>query len=418
MSGSLNTTRSSVEMAISISIMLVFGWLVQAQTSLTPRILAAEVSVPGVVVDHTPKTAGIYVGSPSLAILSDGTYVASHDEFGPQSTERTCAKTRVFASSDRGQTWRHLADVNGQFWSSLFVHRGDLYLLGTWSHYGNLVIRRSSDGGRTWSEPQDAQTGLLREGRFHCAPVPIVSHAGRIWRAVEDTSDPARWGLPFRARVLSASEDGDLLRADSWVLSEPLAGDPAWLEKQFNGFLEGNMVLDPAVRLFNILRVDLPHVPEKAAMVLVSEDGRQLSFAPDRDFIDLPGGAKKFTIRYDPLSKYYWSLTNVVPKAFRNRKPASVRNTLALVRSRDLRQWEIRCALLHHPDPVYHGFQYPDWVFDEQDIVAAVRTAYDDSAGGAHNAHDANYLTFHRFQDFREMTWDKSVLPREEFLDQ
>ena len=30
------------------------------------------------------------------------------------------------------------------------------------------------------------------------------------------------------------------------------------------------------------------------------------------------------------------------------------------------------------------------------------RTAYDDGLGGAHNAHDANYLTFHRIADFRK----------------
>ena len=35
--------------------------------------------------------------------------------------------------------------------------------------------------------------------------------------------------------------------------------------------------------------------------------------------------------------------------------------------------------------------------------VAAVRTAFDDDATGAHNAHDANYLTFHRWNNFRSL---------------
>jgi len=43
------------------------------------------------------------------------------------------------------------------------------------------------------------------------------------------------------------------------------------------------------------------------------------------------------------------------------------------------------------------GFQYADWVFDGNDILAAVRTAYN----GAHNLHDSNMITFHRLQDFR-----------------
>lgn len=35
--------------------------------------------------------------------------------------------------------------------------------------------------------------------------------------------------------------------------------------------------------------------------------------------------------------------------------------------------------------------------------------------GGAHNAHDANYLTFHRFENFRELTPADSVVLRETF---
>ncbi|MGQ9562648.1 MAG: sialidase family protein [Thermogutta sp.] len=375
---------------------------------------AEEPAVPGVVIDHSPKTSGIYIGSPSLAILPDGTYVASHDEFGPASTERTRARTRIFTSSDRGETWQHLSDVDGQFWSSLFVHKGDLYLIGTWSHYGNLVVRQSKDGGKTWTEPVGAQAGLIREGAFHCAPVPIVVHAGRIWRASEDTTDPKRWGLPFRARVISAPIDADLLRADSWTLSEPLVGDSTWLTNRFNGFLEGNMVITPDGKLVNILRVDCPE-GGKAAVVTVSPDGTKLSFDPDKDFIDFPGGAKKFTIRFDSQTKRYWSLVNAVPLKYSDRKAASVRNTLALTSSDDLRHWTIHCALLHHPDPVFHGFQYPDWLFDGEDIVAVVRTAFDDEAKGAHNAHDANFLTFHRFRNFRSLNWSNSVLKPEEF---
>jgi hypothetical protein len=34
-----------------------------------------------------------------------------------------------------------------------------------------------------------------------------------------------------------------------------------------------------------------------------------------------------------------------------------------------------------------------DWQFDGNEIIAATRTALN----GAHNFHDANHLTFHRF---------------------
>ena len=129
------------------------------------------------------------------------------------------------------------------------------------------------------------------------------------------------------------------------------------------------------------------------------------TFDPAHDVIDLPGGAKKFSIRFDPQTKAWWTLATATPKEFQSDsvKPASIRNTLALLKSTNLRDWETRAILLQHPDTKTHAFQYPDWQFDGADIIAAIRTAFDDDAGGAHNAHDANYLTFHRFEKFREL---------------
>jgi hypothetical protein len=365
--------------------------------------------VPGVVIDHSAASSGIYIGSPSIAILPSGEYVASHDQFGPKSSEHRRAITRVFRSADKGETWRHLSDINGQFWSTLFVHRGALYILGTLGHYRHVVIRRSSDGGRSWSEPKDGNTGLLLEGRYHCAPVPVVIHQGRIWRAVEDTTEPRRWGLPFRAMMMSASADGELLRAESWTATNRLSGASAWLSGKFNGWLEGNAVVTPEGRIVDVLRVDCPE-GGKAAIVAVGQDGRSASFNPAEGFIDFPGGAKKFTIRYDAESKRYWSLANYVPPKHRGPRAGSIRNTLALTSSADLRRWRVECILLYHPDTARHGFQYPDWQFDGDDIVAAIRTAYDDGLGGAHNAHDANYLTFHRVRGFRRLTLADSVV--------
>jgi hypothetical protein len=85
------------------------------------------------------------------------------------------------------------------------------------------------------------------------------------------------------------------------------------------------------------------------------------------------------------------------------------RNTLALCSSPDLRNWEVRSIVLYHPDREKHGFQYVDWVFDGAGIIAVSRTAFDDEEGGAHNQHDANYLTFHRISGFRTLTMKDSV---------
>ena len=71
-------------------------WCAAAETDLS--------EVPGVVIDHQPQASGRYVGSPSIAVLPGGDYVASHDQFGPKSTEHQRAITKVFRSADRGRS--------------------------------------------------------------------------------------------------------------------------------------------------------------------------------------------------------------------------------------------------------------------------------------------------------------------------
>jgi hypothetical protein len=77
--------------------------------------------------------------------------------------------------------------------------------------------------------------------------------------------------------------------------------------------------------------------------------------------------------------------------------------------SPDLRRWEIRCIVLYHPDVNKHGFQYLDWLFEEDDIIAVARTAWGAGAEAAPRQHDANYLTFHRFRNFRKLTLEDSA---------
>jgi hypothetical protein len=210
--------------------------------------------------------------------------------------------------------------------------------------------------------------------------------------------------------MLSVPVGADLLDARHWTCSNFLPGDPKWLEGAFGGWLEGNAVVTRQGALLDLLRVDTAAGPEKAALVSITPDGKRASFSPETGFINFPGGAKKFTIRYDDRSARYWSVTSVAPgKPASATPPASLRNTLALICSPNLKDWIVRTILLWHPDSAMHGFQYVDWLFDGDDLVAACRTAFDDEAGGAHNYHDANFLTFHRWSHFRDLTWADGV---------
>jgi hypothetical protein len=366
-------------------------------------------NVPGVVIAHYPKSEQKYVGSPGIAIVGQGIYLAKHDEFGPASSEFSSAVTQLYRSEDAGKSWRHTHTINGLFWASIFTLEDSVYLLGTDKHHGNVVIFRSQDGGRTWTRPTDGENGLLRAGEYHTAPVPVVLHDGRIWRGIEDAGNGEKWGVRYGAMMMSAAVQSDLLNASNWTFSNYIPRDPKWLGGKFNAWLEGNAAVTPNGEVANILRVDCNPEGGIAAMVFVDNDGRKVTFDPARDFINFPGGATKFTLRRDPRTGLYWTLSNFTPEFHRDTPAASTRNTLALVSSEDLRTWTVRCIVLYHPDEKKHAFQYVDWLFEGDDIIFTSRTAYDDELGGAHRFHDANFLTFHRIKNFRRLEMDDSA---------
>lgn len=366
-------------------------------------------SVPGNIVCYEPSTSQRYIGSPSLVILPNGDYVAAHDFFGPESSEWQQAATRIYSSNNKGKTWRFLTEIDGAFWSSLFVHKGELYLLGPDRHHGTVLIRKSVDSGKTWTKPTNKENGVLLTGEFHCAPMPVVEHNGRLWRPMETAHGPIlEWGKRYGAMVMSVPIEADLLDSKSWQTSTPLLYDSTYNNGDFAGWLEGNFVVDKNNKMWNILRVaNKSSTEEKAAMVTISSDGKTLDFNSSRGFIPFEGGGKKFVIKYDTLTGKYWTLANVVldkyRKQFPDRNPSGFRNVLMLRKSDDLKNWENVKIILEHHDVIHSGFQYVDWLFEANDIIVLSRTAFFDGKENAHNNHDANFLTFHRIRDFRNL---------------
>lgn len=361
---------------------------------------------PGVVIAHISQQEGRYIGSPSICVLPDGTYIASHDEFGPKSTETTCATTRVYRSTDKGASWQPLSRLEGQFWSSLFTANGSLYIIGTNKAHGDIVIRRSDDGGMSWTTPQDSTTGVLLSGEYHTAPVPLVAHGGRIWRAVEHaTFSDTRWPQRYGAMMISAKMGGDLLNAATWKATNVIRGDSTWLRKRFKGWLEGNAIVTPDGKLANMLRIEAPDsTAEYAAIARVDDGGENITFNPDSDFVKMPGGGKKFTIRYDSLTKRYWTLSNPQYLQVPRWNRYSVRNMLVLCSSTDLRQWTSHEMILFYPERWHNAFQYVDWLFEGDDMICVSRTAFADDTGGANSFHNSNYMTFHRIKNFRALS--------------
>lgn len=374
-------------------------------------------NAPWVEVAYQDAATACYLGSPSLVRLPDGRLLATHDYFGPGAPWDHEGKeflTTVYRSSDDGAHWERVTHLAGAFWSGLFVHRGAVYLLGVSAHYGSIVIRRSEDGGNTWTRPSDASSGLLFPGgpgreppNYHCAPVPVLLADGRLYRAFEDCT-PCEWGTGFQALVISAAEDADLLDAASWTMSNPLPFRREWLPAPWRadmprpGWLEGNAVQAPDGALWNVLRFNSAPSVDVAATVRIEDGGRVLRFHPETGYVAFPGGMTKFTIRRDPATGLYLTLSN------NNTDPGhpTQRNVLSLHASEDLRTWRHVRTLLEDDSGLpwaaslrRTGFQYVDWQFDGEDLIYLVRMAY----RGAHSYHDANRITFHRLPGYRAL---------------
>ncbi|MCC6681035.1 MAG: exo-alpha-sialidase [Phycisphaeraceae bacterium] len=375
--------------------------------SASPNISAQTtlfngVEVPGVVIAHSPASSEKYISCPAIAILPNGDYVASHNIFGPNTTDVGIYLTRVYRSTDKGQTWSHAVTLN-HLQANLFVHNQALYMLGAPGGRKELTIRKSTNGGLTWTSPTNSTNGILLSSSvygYHTSSVPMVVHDGRIWRAYEDNATGGDWPGQFRAAMMSAPIGSDLLNAASWTHTNALASNPSWLPgNDFRGWLESNAVVDRNGQVVNVIRVDVSEgKPEKAAIIR-SPNLNTLTFNPGNDIIDMPGGTKKFTIRYSPAADKYLTVASIVNEDNYdpNRKPERIRNIMALLSSDNLESWTVEQIIVQDLSDVSKiGFQYMDWQFDGSDIVIVSRTAYPDGLGGAHNFHDANFMTFHR----------------------
>lgn len=209
--------------------------------------------------------------------------------------------------------------------------------------------------------------------------------------------------MRYSAMMISVPVGADLLEASNWTRSVNLHAMPHLKEKVY-GWLDGNAVVAPDGNMVDVMRANTPNgVTEKAAIIKVSDDCRELSF-DDKDLVDMPGGCKKFTIRYDSLTHRYWSLVNAAPEGEGSATGLYVRNYVVLISSPDLREWTRHATLLAHPDMKRHAFQYIDWMTEGNDIIYVSRTAYEGPDGElAHSGHDANMLTFHRIKNFRRL---------------
>ena len=342
--------------------------------------------------------SGQYLCSPSLVRHPDGYLLSSMDLFAGGAPQNL---TLIFRSDDDGETWHYLTELFPCFWGKLFIHKGDVYMLACSTEYGDLLIGKSTDGGRSFGAPVALLRGSCKSAvaGVHKNPQPVVEYRGRLY----ETLEWGAWAQGYHAAmVMSADANDDLLDPASWRFTPPVKYDPAWpgvAEGPSAGNIEGSLVVAPDGRLLNIMRYDMTRCRPNFGRVLayrVNTDDPDAPLEYDHA-IALPGNHSKFTIKRDEQTGLYFAIISRIL----DENGVGNRNLLSLMVSKDLEQWTLAADLIdrRHDDPKTTGFQYVDWMIEGEDLLYLCRTAINEP----HNFHDANYQTFHRLKNFREL---------------
>ena len=377
---------------------------------MSSELCAADFSnVPGVKISHIdpPSLLDIffqnvrYIADPSITIMPNGDYIASRSEFGSGSTATTSGQSKVFRSTDRGASWSLMSEPTDILRATLFVHDDELYMLGYKAESDDIVIRKSTDSGATWT----ANT-TIKSGSYGGTPNTPVIHSGKIWIGQSGT------------RVLSAPITSDLLLAGSWTLSNSASNSGHPFGDDWQGWSEAQVVASPQTGV--VLMPKIRALPN-TALIQVNESSGGVSFdasAPNA-FVSLPGGEKKFGAQYDEVSGKFYALTSAVLPAHADHptladEPELIRNTATVVSSPDLINWDVEKIFLYSQNidngTWGEGFQYFNFAVDGDDLAVVSRTAFDTTGNGLNyrppRGHDSNLLTFHMIEDFRTLTPD------------
>ena len=337
--------------------------------------------------------AGYCPANPTIVRHPDGYLLASMDLYGHEYPQNL---SLIYRSDDDGETWTYVSELFPCYWGKLFIYERDVYMLAVSTEYGDLLIGKSSDGGKTFGEPTvlfRGSGGKNGEMGVHKCPQPVVEFNGRIWETLEWGS----WGRGYHAAmVMSAPIGSDLLDADSWTFSEPVKYNPEWpgLPKgESPGNIEGNLLVMDG-KLYNIMRYEMGKLERNYGLAMVYEvdtdnPEKPLAFSHCMEF---PGNHAKFEIKFDPKTEKYYSLISRIWEPAAHWK----RCLFSLACSEDCDRWEIVQNIMdmRDADPNKVGFQYTDFIIEDDKILFLCRTAMN----GAENFHNSNYIIFDKIQ--------------------
>lgn len=363
-----------------------------------------------------------YVEGCGLERLPDGTLVAVVPVVprSQWSAARRVQQSRIhiLTSADAGATWRPASQLN--FYSAVpWLHDGKLYLFankgGTKYRNKDLVLLRSDDGGKTWTDPV-----RLFEGHFWNCHTGIVVKDQKLYWAMGDLS----FGMSRRGpRAIAGDLSQDPMNPAAWRISNPVPfpGIPASLgNPKFSDrgtwYLECN-VIDVAgnLRILNTVKAFGQTTTNLSGVFDLKDDGTKLTL----EFIQfnpMPGGHLKFCVVYDEPSKLFWATSNYAvdgqgyiglwkntedeqgKKQFKT--GGNDRRFLMLSYSVDGLNW-FQAGCVARAPKLSQSFMYGKLMVDGDDLAIIARS----NINGP-NLHDADSATFHRVKNFRALALD------------
>ena len=342
--------------------------------------------------------------SPSLVRHPEGYLLASMDIYSSGYPQNL---SLIFRSDDDGSSWHYVSELMPCFWGKLFIHKNELYMLAVSTGYGDLLIGKSTDGGKTFGTPTvllRGSTGKKGMCGIHKNPQNLVIYNGRLYETLE-------WGnwtneeYHHAAMVMSCDVDADLLVAENWHFSEPLKHDPNWEglpTGPHKGTIEGTLCVAPDGKLYNVMRFNTMTGCEPlygivpAFRVNTDDPDAPLEYSHP---IEIPCNHTKFMFKFDPVSQRYYTIGNRILSPSHYGK----RDVLTLFVSKDMLHWEVAIDIIdmHEENGADNkvGFQYCDFMFEGDDIIFLCRTCMNNGD----SFHNTNASTFHRIRNFRKL---------------
>jgi hypothetical protein len=326
-----------------------------------------------------------------LCRLGDGEFVAhwtllrlEHDATG------------VSRSTDGGATWSKPLILKALTGASLLAHEAKLHLVGTdgAGGRGRIVVRTSSDGGRSWSDVTDAQHGLVR-GFDVCLSQPdtIRVQEGRAYKLfARDVRPFARAGLVRRSRtvlfVASAELGADWLDASSWHFGPELL-----LEDEDSGFdWSRACLLQPVPSQLCVRAFSRSEGDRLAVGARVERRGETLTPMKEDASRTLPETSFGATDVVDPQTYAHYVLAG---EHFGD----GYAGTLELWQSQTMKHWRLHTTLLDRVRPDLVGAAC---VVDGDDLLAVL--AFAGTAQPERGSSWESRVVFLRVPQFRERT--------------